>query len=118
MPMGRLLYWEGFEGQACRQRCLASVLLTVDPNTIFSALRAQAEVLADRKALLVTSQRAMKLSVLTLKAPRRNSVGCSPTENISRRMVEAIKARMPWGLGRAMTMAREISMAVHSSPDQ
>lgn len=45
-------------------------------------------------------------------------MGCSPTENISRRIVEAIKARMPWGLGSAMTMARETSMAVHSSPDQ
>lgn len=32
--------------------------------------------------------------------------------------MEAIKARMPWGLGRAMTMARDMSMAVHSSPDQ
>ena len=60
----------------------------------------------------------MKGFALTLKAPRRNNVGCSPTENISRRIVEAIKARMPWGLGRAMTMAREMSMAVHSSPDQ
>src|SRR3712207_9308494 len=40
------------------------------------------------------------------------------SENINRRIVEAIKARMPWGLGRAMTMAREMSMAVHSSPDQ
>lgn len=45
-------------------------------------------------------------------------MGCSPTENISRRIVEAIKARMPWGLGSAMTMARETSMAVQSSPDQ
>lgn len=60
----------------------------------------------------------MKLFILTLKAPRRNNVGCNPTENINRRIVEAIKARMPWGLGRAMTMAREMSMAVHSSPDQ
>lgn len=61
---------------------------------------------------------AMKGFTLTLKAPRRNNVGCSPTENINRRIVEAIKARMPWGLGRAMTMAREMSMAVQSSPDQ
>lgn len=45
-------------------------------------------------------------------------MGCNPTENISRRIVEAIKARMPWGLGRAMTMAREMSMAVHRRPDQ
>lgn len=56
--------------------------------------------------------------MLTLNAPRRNSVGCSPTEKISRRMVDAMKARMPWGLGSAMTMARETSRAVHSSPDQ
>lgn len=53
-----------------------------------------------------------------MKAPRRNSVGCSPTEKISRRIMDAIKARMPWGLGSAMTMARDRSMAVHSSPDQ
>ena len=45
-------------------------------------------------------------------------MGCNPTENISRRIVEAIKARIPWGLGRAMTMAREMSMAVHRRPDQ
>ena len=25
---------------------------------------------------------------------------------------------MPWGLGRAMTIAREISIAVHSKPDK
>lgn len=60
----------------------------------------------------------MEVFILTLKAPRRNNVGCSPTENINRRIVEAIKARMPWGLGRAMTMASDMSMAVHSSPDQ
>lgn len=53
-----------------------------------------------------------------MKAPSRNSVGCNPTENINRRIVEAIKARMPWGLGRAMTIAREMSMAVHRRPDQ
>lgn len=57
-------------------------------------------------------------SILTLNAPRRNKVGCKPTENISRNIVEAIKARMPWGLGRAMTIAREISIAVHSKPDK
>lgn len=45
-------------------------------------------------------------------------MGCSPTEKISRRIVDAMKARMPWGLGSAMTMARETSRAVHSSPDQ
>lgn len=45
-------------------------------------------------------------------------MGCNPTENINRRIVEAIKARMPWGLGRAMTIAREMSMAVHRRPDQ
>lgn len=45
-------------------------------------------------------------------------MGCKPTENISRNIVEAIKARMPWGLGRAMTIAREISIAVHSKPDK
>lgn len=55
--------------------------------------------------------------ILTLKAPRRNSVGCSPIGKYQLRIVEAIKARM-LGLGRAMTMAREMSMAVHSSPDQ
>lgn len=68
--------------------------------------------------LYVNKNAAMKVFILTLKAPRRNNVGCNPTENINRRIVEAIKARMPWGLGRAMTMAREMSMAVHSSPDQ
>lgn len=57
-------------------------------------------------------------SVLTLNAPRRNKVGCKPTEKMSRRIVEAIRARMPWGLGRAMTMAKEMSMAVHSRPDK
>lgn len=57
-------------------------------------------------------------SILTLNAPRRNKVGCKPTENISRNIVEAIKARMPWGLGRAITMARDISIAVHSKPDK
>lgn len=61
---------------------------------------------------------ARKVFTLTLKAPRRNKVGCNPTENINRRIVEAIKARMPWGFGRAMTMAREMSMAVHRRPDQ
>lgn len=56
--------------------------------------------------------------VLTLNAPRRNRVGCKPIENISRNIVEAIRARMPWGLGRAITMARDISIAVHSKPDK
>ena len=32
--------------------------------------------------------------------------------------MEAIKARMPWGFGRAITMARDISIAVHSKPDK
>lgn len=61
---------------------------------------------------------ATRTLILTLNAPSRNNVGCSPTENINRRIVEAIKARMPWGLGRAMTMAREMSIAVHRRPDQ
>lgn len=72
------------------------------------------------KKLLHKAQENLKKahSTLTLNAPRRNRVGCKPTENISRNIVEAIKARMPWGLGRAITMARDISMAVHSKPDQ
>lgn len=56
--------------------------------------------------------------ILTLNAPRRNKVGCKPTENIRRNIVEAIKALIPWGLGRAMTIARDISIAVHSRPDK
>lgn len=55
---------------------------------------------------------------LTLNAPNRNKVGSRPTEKIRRRMVEAISARMPWGWGKMMTMARETSIAIHRRADK
>lgn len=55
---------------------------------------------------------------LTLNAPNRNKVGSRPTEKIRRRMVEAISARMPWGWGKTMTMARETSIANHRRADK
>lgn len=55
---------------------------------------------------------------LTLNAPNRNKVGSRPTEKIRRRMVEAISARMPWGWGKTMTMARETSIAIHRRADK
>lgn len=55
-----------------------------------------------------------RLLPLTLKPPRRSNVGSRPTEKMSRKIVEAMSARMPCGWGRTMTMARETSMASHS----
>lgn len=54
----------------------------------------------------------------TLKAPSRNNVGSKPTEKIRRRMVEAISALIPCGCGKTMTIARDTSMAIHSSADK
>lgn len=108
------------EGDAHLQ--LSSAILTAHPKDIFfcTAGTGQNSRETERHSYSDGNKqiKAVEGFILTLKAPRRNSVGCSPTENINRRIVEAIKARMPWGLGRAMTMAREMSMAVHSSPDQ
>ncbi|TRY94884.1 hypothetical protein DNTS_032985 [Danionella cerebrum] len=55
---------------------------------------------------------------LTLKAPRRKSVGSSPTENMRRNMVEAMSARIPCGCGSTITIARETNMANHSNAER
>lgn len=56
--------------------------------------------------------------ILTLKAPSSSNVGSRPTEKIRRSMVEAISARIPWGWGKMMTIARETSMAIQSRADR
>lgn len=58
------------------------------------------------------------LGTLTLKPPRSSKVGSRPTEKIRRRMVDAISARMPWGWGKMMTIARDTSMAIQSRADR
>lgn len=50
-------------------------------------------------------------------APRSQRVGSRPTENIRRKIVEAIRVLIPAGLGNVITIARETSMAVHTKPD-
>lgn len=55
---------------------------------------------------------------LTLNPPSRSNVGSRPTEKIRRSIVEAMSARMPWGWGKTMTIARETSMAIHSRADR
>ena len=60
----------------------------------------------------------MKKSKLTFKVPSRYKVGSSPTENIRRRMVEAMNVLIPDGRGNVMTMASDINMAAHTSPDK
>lgn len=61
---------------------------------------------------------SLQWCTLTLKPPSRSNVGSRPTEKMRRSIVEAISARMPWGWGNTMTIARETSMAIHSRADR
>lgn len=75
---------------------------------------------ATKPNLNLTSKSAHSRSEcpLTLNPPSRSNVGSRPTEKIRRSIVEAMSARMPWGWGKTMTIARETSMAIHSRADR
>lgn len=77
-------------------------------------------LLGNKANLNLTSKSAHRLfeCPLTLNPPSRSNVGSRPTEKIRRSIVEAMSARMPWGWGKTMTIARETSMAIHSRADR
>lgn len=60
----------------------------------------------------------LKGSILTLKAPRRKSVGSRPTEKMRRRMVMMTRALTPSGWGMIMTMMSVAKTPIHSSADR
>lgn len=55
---------------------------------------------------------------LTLRAPSSQRVGSSPTEYISRKIVDTIRVRIPEGRGTIMTIINDTTIAVQTSPER
>ena len=59
----------------------------------------------------------MRIRILTFKTPNNQRVGSTPTENIKRNMIEAMRVIMLDGVAMVMTRARDANIQVQTSPE-
>ena len=60
----------------------------------------------------------LRIRILTFKTPNNQRVGSTPTENIKRSMIEAMRVIMLDGVAMVMTRARDANIQVQTSPDR